>query len=76
MKTLIYATPAVKGLKTLLKKHFASSANKLIEQKETTSGTSFIFNKNKIGPKIESRGTPDVTDNQLDLAPYIATYPC
>ena len=33
-----------------------------------------MHSKNKSGPKIEPCGTPDVTDNQLDLAPSMTTY--
>ena len=32
-----------------------------------------MYSKNESGPKIELWGTPDVKDNQLDLAPYMIT---
>ena len=32
-----------------------------------------MYSKNKSGPKNEHCGTPDVTDNQLDLAPAMTT---
>ena len=32
-----------------------------------------MYSKNKSGPKIEPCGTPDVTDSQLDFAPFITT---
>ena len=34
---------------------------------------SFMYEENKSGPKIEPWGTPDVIDNQLDLATFMTT---
>ena len=33
-----------------------------------------MYSKNESGPKIVPWGTPDVTDNQLDLAPSMTTF--
>ena len=50
-------------------KIFVSSAKVAIVDEDTASGRSLTYRRKRIGPRIDPRGTPDVTGKEEDVDP-------